>query len=208
MLTLGISYTTPTVYQINDEFNANMNSTWRNSAFNYFGGDSNFTGDQTASIDPIISKYTMRAAPHLNAGAAFFLNKNGFITGDVEWVDYTKSRLSGGGIDFQTDNASIDEMYKPALNFRIGGEYRINDYRVRIGYNHMGDAYNNVDNIDRAKNAFTGGLGYRGKSFYSDLTGVYSFYKSVTSPYDLNPKPVANFSNSRLGFVLSLGFLF
>ena len=208
MLTLGLSYTTPTVYQINDEFNANMSSTWRNSAFDFYGGDSNFTGDQTASIDPIISKYTMRTAPRLNAGAAFFLNKNGFITGDVEWVDYTKGRLSGGGIDFQSDNTSIDEMFKPTINFRIGGEYRIDSYRVRLGYNHTGDAYNNVDNIDRSKNAFSGGVGYRGKSFYSDLSAVYSIYKSVTSPYDLNPKPVANFNNNRLGFVLSLGFLF
>jgi hypothetical protein len=186
-----------------------MSSTWRNSAFDYYGSDSNFTGDQTASIDPIISKYTMRTASRLNAGAAFFFNKNGFITGDVEWVDYTQGRLSGGGdINFQSDNSSIDEMYKPAVNFRLGGEYRIDNYRVRAGYSYIGDAYNNVDNIDRSKNALSGGVGYRAKSFYSDLTGVYSFYKSVTSPYDLNPKPVADFNNSRLGFVLTLGFLF
>lgn len=207
-LTLGLSYTTPTVYQINDEFNSNMSSKWRKAAQSYFPNDTNFTGDQSWAMDPVISRYTMRTAPHLNAGTAFFFNKNGFVTGDIEWVDYTKGRLSGGNIDFQSDNDAIGQLYKPTVNYRVGGEYRMSDFRVRAGYNHIGDAYNNVDNTVRSKNSFSAGAGYRGKSFYSDLAGVYTMYKSITSPYDLKPKPIASFDNSKLAFILTMGFLF
>ncbi len=207
-LTLGVTYTTPTLYQINDEYNSGMSSTWRNSAFAYYSSDNNFTGNQSDVNDPIVSDYNLKTASHLNAGAAYFFNKNGFVAGDVEWTNYSSGRLSGGNIDFQSDNNLIDEMYKSALNYRVGGEYRVKDYRFRLGYNYAGDAYNNVDNINRSKNAFSGGLGYRSKTFYTDLTGIYSFYKSIAVPYDINPQPVANFDNSKLAFVLTTGFLF
>ncbi len=208
-LTVGVSYTTPAIYQINDEFNANMSSTWRNTALAYYPNDSYFTGNQSDAINPIVSKYNLRTAGHLNAGLAYFFNKNGFITGDVEWTDYTQGRLSGGSLDFQTDNNNISQLYKPAVNYKVGGEYRIADYRIRLGYNHTGDPYNNVDNLNGSKNAFSGGVGYRSKSFYTDLAGIYSMYKNLTSPYDIaTNKPVANFNNSKLSFVLSMGFLF
>lgn len=207
-VTFGITYTTPTLYQIDDEFNANMESFWRNSALAFYPNDNNFTGDQYSKWDPIVSKYTMRTASHLNAGAAVFIQKSGMITGDIEWTDYTSSRLSGGGIDFSGDNDYITRIYKPALNYRIGGEYRLDKYRIRAGYNYMGDPYNNVDKLNRSVSAISAGAGYRGKAFYTDLASVYSVYKSLTSPYTFNPTPIANIDNHRLSFILSVGFLF
>ncbi len=207
-LTLGIAYTTPTLYRINDQYSSDMSSTWRSTAFAYYPNDKNFTAEQSDYTDPILSDYNLRTASHLNAGLAYFFNKNGFVTGDIEWVNYSSGRLSGGNIDFQSDNDLIDQMYKSALNYRLGSEYRVKDYRFRLGYNFTGDAYNNVDNINRSKSAYSAGLGYRGKAFYSDLTGIYSFYKSLTSPYSINPEPVANFDNSKLAFVFTMGFLF
>jgi hypothetical protein len=206
--TIGIAYTTPTVYSISDEFNADMQSVWRNEAFSYYPNDSYFTGNQNEKIDPIVSDYQLKTPGRLNLGSALFIGKNGFITGDAEWVNYSKGNLSGGGIDFQNDNNDIQSWYKNSTwNYRIGGEYRIKAFRVRAGIGRMVSPYND-ESINHAKTSYSGGAGYRGKSFYSDLAMMFSTYKSTTTPYTYTPQPIADITTNKASVILTMGFLF
>ncbi|HLF34872.1 MAG TPA: hypothetical protein VI583_11575 [Cyclobacteriaceae bacterium] len=208
-ISFGLSYTTPSIYEITDEFGSSLESFWKSDAkSDLYPNDNNFSSAIYSESELVLSQYNLKTAGRINTGATVFLNKNGFITGDIEWIDYSRGRLSGGDIDFQADNENIRELYKPAINFRFGGEYRMDVFRLRAGFNHSGSAYNQSGSLNRSKNTFSGGAGYRGKSLYADLSALYSIYESETSPYDLNPVPIANIDNNKMAFILSFGFLF
>jgi hypothetical protein len=56
----------------------------------------------------------------------------------------------------------------------------------------------------------SGGVGYRNKGFFVDLTYVHSFNKDVNFPYRLADKDntFANIKNQRGNIVASIGFKF
>ncbi len=213
-LTIGVNYVTPTFYSLNDEFHTSLNTIWNQSAYDYYGGDSNFEGNHTEDnfLDPLT--YTINAPMRLNAGASYFFNKNGFISGDIEWVDYSKAKIKSNDADYEIDNQQIAQLYRSVINYRIGGEYRVGVFRLRAGYNFQADPMANKSDMKLAVSTYSGGIGLRKKSFYTDFTYLYSTTEGSRAPYvidpslEIGPTPVAeiNYTQSRL--IFSFGFLF
>lgn len=135
-----------------------------------------------------------------------------FITADIEYINY-KSALYKATNNQNVDannylndlNKVIDQQYKGAFNFRLGGELKFNTIMVRLGSAYYGNPYQN-EKADRMKLA--GGLGYRDKGFFLDLTYVYSMNKDVNYPYRLQDKPndPASIKNNVGNIVATIGF--
>jgi len=213
-LTVGINFTTPTVYSFNDEFNTTLNADWNESAYDYYGDDSNFEGNHTEDnfLDPLT--YTINTPMRLNAGASYFFNKNGFISADIEWVDYSKAKVRSNETDYGFDNQEIARLYRSVINYRLGGEYRVGIFRIRAGYNYQADPMADQTDMKLAINTYSGGIGLRKRQFYADFTYLYSTTEGNRAPYNIDPSleigptPVADINYARSGLIFTVGFLF
>ncbi|MCU0367558.1 MAG: outer membrane protein transport protein [Cyclobacteriaceae bacterium] len=210
MVQIGISYATPTSYKLTDSYRATMNTKWNN--FDYFG-DNNPLNNVSEETDELISEYDLKTPGHLNFGATVFFQKSGFISADVEMVNYGGARYSSNisGINFDSDNERIDELYKNTFNYRIGGEYRLNNVRLRAGYNYMSEPFTSEQNgISRKITSYTTGIGYRTQKFFADFALVFSQGENSYRPYRINspdsPLVLLN-TKSTLG-MLTIGFPF
>ncbi|MBK8290371.1 MAG: outer membrane protein transport protein [Flammeovirgaceae bacterium] len=180
--------------------------------FDYFG-DGTFISDVSEESDDVISEYNLQTPAKLNIGASVFIGTSGFITADVEMINYPGAKYSSdiSGITFNSDNETINELYQPTVNYRIGGEYRFNNFRFRAGYAYMPDPFKSEQNgISRKMNSFSTGLGYRNKKFYSDLAVVFTQGKNSYRPYTLNSvdSPLVTLTNQATLSVLTVGFSF
>jgi len=192
ILTLGVSYTSPTFYEMQDE--------------SFLGMTADFdVGSISEDVVFLPLRYNMRTPGRLNGGAALFLDKLGFISADVEWVDYSSAKLSSDEADFSDVNQEIDN-YHSVLNYRVGAELRLKALRLRAGYSFQDDPLDNAGGIDRSQQALTGGLGFRLKKFYADASYVRSSYNSAVAPYP--GAATALTDNISESAVLTLGFKF
>lgn len=143
--------------------------------------------------------------------------QRGFLTADVEYVNYKASSFSpdnSSSADQSTKtylkqlNQAIKNAYKGAFNFRAGGEIKFTTVMARLGFAYYGNPYQNIHGEQGSKMNFSGGLGYRDKGFFVDLTYVYSINKDVNYAYRLANGPYfgANLKNNMSNVLLTIGF--
>jgi hypothetical protein len=207
---VGISYTTPTRYNITDTYKASVNTLWNN--FDYFG-DGDLIRDVSESSDDVISEYSLTTPGRLTMGTSVFFGKSGFITADVEMINYAGAKYSSdiSGISYSSDNENINSLYQNTFNYRVGGEYRFESFRARAGYSFMPDPFKSEQNgIGRQISSISGGLGYRGTKFYADLALVFSQGNNSYRPYRINSidSPLVTLENKTTLVVLTLGIPF
>ena len=169
-ITIGASYITPTYYSLEDENGFTQVTNWNNLPLG--GGET--TNQEDYSSDIIINQFNLRSPGRINLGASAFLGKLGFISGDVQFVDYTTSQLRSNDFNETGDNQVIGELYRDVINYRLGAEFRLDDFRLRAGYAYYGDPYNDGSNYDESRQNFSGGFGYRGRDYFIDLAVVRS----------------------------------
>ncbi len=179
---LGASIISPTWYNLDEEFSNGIVANYDN--YNFVPGDT-ILRELTSVSDVFLTNYRMRTPWRVNAGASFILGKNGFISADIEYVDYSQANLSSLEIDLSSDNQTIANLYSSAVNLKIGGEYRYNIFRVRGGYGYYQDPTTLEDNVNRSISSISGGLGVRMQRYFFDLAVVHNFTNNSYSPYTL-----------------------
>jgi long-subunit fatty acid transport protein len=132
-------------------------------------------------------EYRLTTPLRATVGAAYFLGKNGFVTADVEYVNHASARLSSRDADgfFTGANDAIRNTYSPTINFKLGGEARVNIFRFRAGYALFGDPAGSGGN-EGARSFLTGGAGIRVANYSVDLGLTHGWGTELYSPYTLN----------------------
>lgn len=194
---LGLVFTSPTFYNIDDAYNEGLASKVGANA-----QISNQSNDYTLN-------YNLRTPMKIAGGAAVFIKHFGFITGDVEYVDYTTAHLSNNA-DYTADNhdnPEIKNLYKSAINAHVGAEARINSFfLLRGGYGIQGNA--RKENGSDIKTA-SGGIGLRFGAYYVDATYAHSSGNQNIFPYSVGTaSPSAMLKNSNDNGYLTLGYRF
>jgi hypothetical protein len=175
---IGASVQTPTYIRLNDEYSTTLTSQY---------APSNLPNVLTTA--PGSYAYSVTTPFRANGGLTVLLSKYGFLTGDVEYLNYAHSTFNT--TDNTTDdyindgNSAIASGYRSVVNVRVGAEGRFDIFRVRAGYARYASPYAGESSYNRDQNYFTGGLGIRSKSFFVDAAGVYLAYKDRYSPYTL-----------------------
>lgn len=156
------------------------------------------------------AKYTQRAPwkAILSASMVFGTTENvkkqkGFITADIEYVRHTASRFSSDNEDptpeekayYKALNNVIKDYYKGAFNFRAGGELKFNTLMARLGFGYYGNPYHDKE-LNASQVLLSGGLGYRNRGYFIDLTYVHRTKKDVNFPYRLTDR-ANTFANTR-----------
>lgn len=171
-LRLGVAVHTPTYYSVTDDFS---------SIVQY---------DQTAGTIAPTFFYGIQTPFRFLANAAVVLGDIsssivGSISADYEYADYSLMRF-----DFTEDvvaeyefNTSIENIFRPAHTFRLGGEIKFGPFALRAGYAMQGNPYVEVQN-DASINYTTFGFGYRKSKVGFDLAYVHSMGDSKYYWYD------------------------
>lgn len=109
----------------------------------------------------------------------------GSINADYEYSDYSLMQF-----DFDEDvigeynlNSSIENIFRPAHTFRLGGEVKFGPFAARAGYAIEGNPYV-VEQNDASIHYTTFGLGYRKSNIGFDLAYVHSLGDSKHYWYD------------------------
>ncbi|AFK04981.1 hypothetical protein Emtol_3855 [Emticicia oligotrophica DSM 17448] len=212
-INLGVNVTSPTWLTINEVYNSNIRITTT-----FFKPD--YTEVRTRENE---FSYKITTPLKASGGVTFFLpSKKGFITADAEYVGYSNMGIKYANYDnngyvtgYSTaaaQNTKIKNTYKDAVNIKVGGEYRIENIRLRLGAKYMPDPYTKkIDNLDRSQMVFTGGVGYRSAKFFVDVAGVLNQFTSAYTPYELANTAnyaSANITNNHKSFVISVGTFF
>jgi hypothetical protein len=139
--------------------------------------------------------------------------QRGFITADIEYVTHGSSRFSssedyGDEEYYDGVNEAVKTAYKGAFNLRLGGELKFNTIMGRLGFAYYGNPYDDKA-LKAHKMNISGGLGYRNRGVFVDLTYVHSLNKDVHFPYRLDAPRANTFAELKEGngnVVLSVGF--
>jgi len=210
-LNLGFVFQSPTWYSLNEEYEASMTANYNNYEFEQ---ENIFLNREEAVSDLVISKYGLNTPLKIGGGATFFVGKNGFISADVDWVDYSAGRLNSNDFEEGPDNQAIKSIYASTINYRVGGEARFDILRVRAGYAYYGDPYADSAGLDQSTQQFSGGIGAKFNSFSVDLALVSQQYNGLYRSYqvldenDFNYGPLTEMTNNIITGVLTFGFSF
>ncbi len=208
---VGISYTSPTIYNLVDSYMATMSTSWNN--FDYYGDQSLFLNNESERTAEFITEYDLRTPSRVSVGATVFFEKYGFLSADVDMVNYNGARYSSGlsGISFNGENDEINNLYQSTFNYRIGGEARLNNFRARAGYSYQPDPFRTTqNNTDRGISSVSGGVGYRTAKFYLDFAVVLSSGNAAYRPYVVSTinSPVISVENRNTLALVTIGFPF
>lgn len=221
-LRIGAAFHTPTIYGLRDKVWSKMvtdvEGLFRRTNPNDPGIDSITSDYYTGNQQPVY-KFDMTSPWKFIISGAYVFHEvedvsaqRGFITADAEWVTYGSSRFSPSEENddesyYDNLNKVVKANYKSALNLRVGGELKFNTFMVRAGYAHYGNPYKD-DAFKATRSIISGGVGYRDKGIFVDLTYAHTIYKDVHFPYRLEDKSNTFADvNSRIGQVLlTLGF--
>lgn len=170
-LRLGLSYRTPTFYTIEETFSNNY--------------ETHFVDDGSRLFADTVSEFNfqLRSPGAVNAGAAYFFEKYGLISADIEYIDYTNLRLIDDFNALNGETQALSENLTSVVNYRLGGEYRYDVFRFRLGYAYEASPYSNtnIGNFDRQR--FSAGFGVRLKYFFADLALVQQYSDQIYNPY-------------------------
>lgn len=217
---LGLAFISPTVYTLTDRYYAEVTT----DTEGYLGENSQ--NSEYVSGAPSEFKYSLVTPYKLTASASYVLSETadvtqqkGFITADVDYVNYktasfqteANSTYDQSTSDyFKSLNTAIDNAYKSAVNVRVGGELKFTTLMVRAGVAYYGNPYKNINGEKGSKVNLSGGLGYRNRGFFADLTYVHSMNKDVIFPYRLEGAPYfgANINTALNNVLMTVGFKF
>lgn len=137
--------------------------------------------------------------------------QRGFVTADVEYVTHGSSRFKSAEDEdyYESVNDAVKLSYKGALNFRVGGEMKFNTLMTRVGFAYYGSPYKEKEFKARRMN-ISGGVGYRHRGLFADLTYVHALNRNVDFPYRLADKAntFAELRNNTGNFIMTFGVKF
>ncbi len=140
----------------------------------------------------------------------------GFISADVEWVNYTATRFYSNTYDDESTNyysalnSTIKAIYKNNLNIKLGSEIKLDvNWMARAGAAYYGTPYAD-EALKASRFVLSGGIGYRTNRHFIDFTVINSSTKDAIFPYRLNDKAntFANMTGNQLIFNIGYGIRF
>ena len=197
---LGLAVHTPTIYFMQDEHTANLltkleTPSGQPESFaaastlftNGAAGESRY--QQTTPWRAIVSgSYVFRELENVK-------KQKGFISADIEYVNHRGSKFTSDNenptekekADYKNLTNVIKQYYKGAFNFKIGGEVKFNIVMARLGFAYYSNPYKDPG-FKANRMLLSGGVGYRHKGVFVDLTYVHQLNKDANFPYRLEDR--------------------
>lgn len=210
---IGFAIHTPTFYGLKESISSTLTTNIDTATGSVKEFSVNSDAFDNGSANTV--KYDLRSPLKLILSASYVIREvedvtrqRGFITADVEYTSHASSRFtpseSGvGGDYFDAVNEAIKSIYKKTFNFRVGGELKFNTIMGRLGFAYYGNPYKDAA-LKANRMSLSGGLGYRNKGVFIDLTYVHNIIKDVNFPYRVDAPRLNTFAElkNRVGLVM------
>lgn len=197
---LGASIHTPTWYP-------NMHDEWFSSMQSYF----KTTSWNATSYSPLgYYDYRLRTPFRAMGSVAFIIGQYGLVSADYEYINYSQARLNSQYDSYTDVNNTISTNYQSWGNIRVGTEWRISDFRVRGGFAWFSNPYTGAMAVNNNSERFqiSGGLGYRSRYFFADVSYVYAQSRENYYLYDASMVPPAQLTLTSHTVLTTVGFRF
>ncbi len=194
---VGLSYETPTWYEISEETTQFLRTASGNS-------------ERDIRLDPrvinVFQTHKLKTPGKLQLGAAYIFGKKGLISLDYSVKDYSNNtlRISNNKTAFQSLNSEISNELTTASSIKIGGEYRHKKMSFRAGARLEESPYKDKDTLDDL-NGYSLGFGYNFGNYTFDLgysfaeqSGSQTIYNGLSNGFNTESK--------QNNFILSVGF--
>lgn len=163
---VGFTYESPTWYNLQDEFSQRLTSITTNIK----------ESSPPNVVDPVIinyyAPYDLQTPGSLTGSFAYIFGKMGLISIDYKYKDYSNTEFSPENEYFRDLNNVMQHTFGSSSEIRVGGEYRIQNLKLRGGYRFEGSPYKDSVTIGDL-NSFSGGLGYNFGSIKLDFSYVH-----------------------------------
>ena len=184
---LGLALHTPTFTELNDVSAIEITS---HTDSLLLGGNPGQSPISTYTQDSAqVFNYSLQTPYKALLSAVVFIGTKGFITSDIEYVDYASMRYDYGlGYDNETNkiNSVIQNTYQDAINVRLGAEARLSStISIRGGFAYYGSPYKSNAVYGSRSNGSLG-IGYRNRFVFMDAAYSLGFQKYVEYPYLLS----------------------
>lgn len=180
---VGASIKTPTIYSLKDEYYDEINVDFDNGTYGTYQSADGFY------------EYKVLSPLKTTLSAAYLFGKLGFLSTDIEFVDYSTMRLRPTISAFEVANDLIGQKYGNAVNLRVGGEYVMGALRFRGGFARYGTPLSNAQGDNMVQSYATGGLGLQDKRWSLDMALVHKMSNQTIQPYTLDAGIVPTATN-------------
>ncbi len=201
-LRIGGAFHTPTFFELNDQYSSDVSSNLDNGkSYAYKSPEGSFQYEITTP---------MRSMGNI----AIIIMKKASINAEIEYVDYSESRIRSTTEKFLYANSVIQKNYKAVNNIKFGGEIYIKpDMSIRAGYALLNSPYISAGSGIDAKGSLSNyslGLGLRQDNSFIDFAYVLSSVKNTYIPYTLSSQTVSEVSMKSIThlFAVTLGMKF
>lgn len=197
MFRLGASYTSPTWYTISEETIQYM--------------DTYSIADGTAVANPnvlnIFPDYHLKTPGKYTGSLAVVFGRTGLISFDYSYKDFSNTAFDSerGNNAFAVQNTQINDNLKAASTYRIGGEYRIENWSLRGGYRFEESPYANEDIMSNL-NGYSLGFGYDFGGVALDFAYDHAERDYRQNLYQTGLDERAFIENSNSNYTVSLSF--
>ncbi|MBR4988868.1 MAG: hypothetical protein IKY85_03025 [Bacteroidaceae bacterium] len=187
---VALSMHTPVFYDLMDVSSASMYGPY---------GEGYRTNDAECYGDDFYTSYRFRTPWKFGAAMSYTFGRFLALDAEYEYSDATAASFTNGYDIDKQQNYEISCNMKPQHTLRVGAEFTIDKFAMRIGYNRItapfsSEAYKCIDNssiVDTSTEYFnkydkdiaTIGFGYAGKHLYFDVAYMYYMYNSDFYPY-------------------------
>lgn len=203
LLRVGLAFHTPSWISFDDDFSTDI----------AFLNDINF--ERLEAESPVGEfSYSLATPWRVIGSVGLVFGKNGFLSGEVEYLDYGGANFNFTKEDpqFQSDesfvNRQISDQLGSAVRVRVGGEVAYEIFRFRGG---LGLQQSPFDGDNSLNESLHFGLGVHEGSFFLDLGYRYLNIKDGFVPYTLNNEgrqQQVDLNSNQSEFLLTVGFRF
>lgn len=149
---IGASYQSPTWYRLTDELSQRIST---DSEF--ADPNINFIGFDQVNLFP---RYKLKTPAKLTGSAALIFGKSGLLSLDYSYQDMSQAELGPTSDEnFNAVNNQVANTLGAVSTIRVGGEYKIQRFSLRVGYRFEQSPYVNTNALGDV-NAISAGLGY------------------------------------------------
>ncbi len=195
---LGLAIHSPTfLFTLTDKRTASLDANTED-----YNGQSSISSTTLPNGAPGENKYSMLTPWKVMVSGSYVFREvedvtrqKAFISADIEYTGYKQGSfysVEENPTDetlkyYKSLNSVIRGQYKGNFNFRLGGELKFNVWMIRAGAAYYMNPYKDPA-LKADRFLWSGGIGYRNKGFFIDLTYVRSYNRDVDFAYRLQDK--------------------
>ena len=199
-LRAGLSFNSPTWFNINEETSQYLRTTIDDNGF-----------DAQITINPgvvnIYPTYRLQTPGRISGSLAYIFGKYGLISFDYSLKDYSNTKFRPtSDLYFKEQNSIISNKLTTASTYRIGGEAKINQFSIRGGYRFEESPYENGITVGDLS-GYSVGIGYNFNSVIKlDVTFDQANQSNNTQLYNIGLTDTANIDSKNPNLTFTLSF--